>query len=57
MDTQYYTAREVAKALHVSVMTIYRLIDTGDMKAIRVGKSYRIPASAVEDYLTANVVN
>lgn len=57
MDTQYYTAREVAKALHVSVMTIYRLINDGRLKAVRIGETYRIPASAVEDYLAANVVN
>jgi excisionase family DNA binding protein len=34
-------------------MTVYRLIKAGDMAAVRVGRSYRIPDSEVDRYLEA----
>jgi excisionase family DNA binding protein len=47
------TVAEVAHTLRVSKMTIYRLIESGDLSAIRVGRSFRIPARAVEDFISA----
>lgn len=32
-------------------MTIYRLIDSGELPAIRVGRSFRVPESAYRAYL------
>lgn len=46
-----YTIAEVAQLMRVSKMTVYRLVHSGDLPAIRVGKSYRIPVSAVEQIL------
>ena len=46
-----YTIVEVAQILRVSKMTVYRMVHSGDLPAIRVGKSYRVPASAVEGIL------
>jgi len=37
--------------LRVSNMTVYRLINSGAMKAIRIGKSYRIEEAEVDRYL------
>jgi excisionase family DNA binding protein len=51
------TVAEVADALRVSSMTIYRLIKTGDLPAVRVGKSFRIRETDLKDYLTAGVVH
>lgn len=45
------TISEVAEAMRVSKMTVYRLVHAGDLPAIRVGRSYRIPAKALETYL------
>ena len=39
-----YTIVEVAQILRVSKMTVYRMVHSGDLPAIRVGKSYRVPA-------------
>ncbi len=47
----FLTVAEVADAMRVSRMTVYRLVHSGEMPAIRVGKSYRVPASALEQYL------
>ena len=45
------TVAEVAGAMRVSNMTVYRLIKAGDLPAIRVGKNFRIRRSDVESYL------
>jgi len=37
--------------MRVSKMTVYRLVHGGDLPAARVGRSFRVPKRAVEDYL------
>lgn len=39
--------------MRLSKMTIYRLVHSGELPAVRVGRSFRIPEQAVHDYLTA----
>jgi excisionase family DNA binding protein len=46
------TVNEVASILRVSNMTVYRLLKSGQIPAIRVGKNYRIKESDVNDYLS-----
>jgi excisionase family DNA binding protein len=41
------TVSEVAALVRVSKMTIYRMIQKGELPAITVGKSYRVPLAAV----------
>lgn len=48
---QYLTVAEVASAMRVSKMTVYRLVQSGDLPAVRFGRSYRVPIAAVEEYL------
>ena len=50
------TVSEVAAAMRVSNMTVYRLIKTGELPALRVGKNYRIRDADVERYLSARSV-
>jgi excisionase family DNA binding protein len=45
------TVAEVAAAMRVSNMTVYRLIKSGELPALRVGKNYRLRESDVERYL------
>ena len=40
---RFMTVSEVADIMRVSKMTVYRLIHSGEMPAIRVGKSFRVP--------------
>jgi excisionase family DNA binding protein len=50
-------ASEVAKALSISVTSVYRLVRGGDLRSHRFGKGklrprgLRIPESALADYL------
>jgi excisionase family DNA binding protein len=46
------TVNEVAEILRVSNMTVYRLVKSGQIPAIRVGKNYRIKESDVNAYLS-----
>jgi len=50
------TVGEVADAMRVSNMTIYRLIKSGQLAAVRVGKNYRIRESDVDRYLSERSV-
>ncbi|HML00942.1 MAG TPA: excisionase family DNA-binding protein [Acidimicrobiales bacterium] len=45
--------REVAATLRVSNMTVYRLINAGELPAVRVGKSFRLREDDVNRYLAA----
>ncbi|MFF0489621.1 helix-turn-helix domain-containing protein [Nocardia sp. NPDC003482] len=49
--TQFLTVAEVAKLMRVSKMTVYRLVHSGELPAVRVGRSFRVHAKAVHDYL------
>lgn len=50
------TPREVAEVMRVSTMTVYRLIKSGELPAIRVGKHLRIRGHDVAQFLDARVV-
>jgi excisionase family DNA binding protein len=50
------TVGEVAATMRVSNMTVYRLIKSGQLAAVRVGKNYRIRESDVNQYLSVRSV-
>lgn len=57
MADRLLTVVEVASLMRVSNMTVYRLIKSGQMAAIRVGKNYRIRESDVNLYLSDRAVH
>jgi excisionase family DNA binding protein len=52
-EVSFLTVAEVAAMMRVSKMTVYRLVHAGDLPAVRVGRSFRVPEKAVHDYLRA----
>jgi excisionase family DNA binding protein len=50
-EVKFLTVAEVAAAMRVSKMTVYRLVHGGELPAVRVGRSFRVPEDAVNDYL------
>lgn len=48
----FMTVNEVASLLRVSNMTVYRLINAGELPAARIGKSYRIRRGDIDRYLS-----
>ncbi|MFC5369697.1 helix-turn-helix domain-containing protein [Arcanobacterium bovis] len=52
---QFLTVAEVAEITRVSRMTVYRMVHAGELPAVRVGSSYRVPRSALDQLLAGNV--
>ena len=50
-EVRFLTVAEVAAVMRVSKMTVYRLVHSGELTAVRVGRSFRVPEHAVHDYL------
>lgn len=51
----FLTVAEVAGMMRVSKMTVYRMVHSGELPAMRVGRSFRVPEKAVEEYLAAGL--
>jgi excisionase family DNA binding protein len=56
-DVRFLTVAEVADLMRVSNMTVYRLVHSGELPAIRFGRSFRIPETAVEAVLQLPVAD
>lgn len=54
--SEFLTVSEVARLMRVSNMTVYRLIRSGALKAVRVGNRYRLRESDVQQYLDESYV-
>ena len=52
---KFLKVAEVAAALRVSRMSVYRLIHSGDLEAIRFGRNFRVPEHAVDADLRGSV--
>jgi excisionase family DNA binding protein len=55
-EVAFLTVAEVAAVMRVSKMTVYRLVHSAELPAVRVGRSFRVPDQAVHDYLQAAFV-
>jgi len=53
-EKEFLKVSDVARRLNVSQMTILRMIKDGQIEATRIGKSWRIPAKAVERLIEEN---
>lgn len=53
---RFLTVQEVAGLLRVSPMTVYRLIKSADLPAVRVGRSFRVRDSDVDQYLESRFI-
>lgn len=50
------TINEVCKLLKVTRWTVSKLIESGELKASKIGNTYRIKKTDVEDMLNASQV-
>ncbi|MFD6362730.1 excisionase family DNA-binding protein [Streptomyces roseolus] len=50
-EVELLTVQETAQALRVPMVTVHRLVQKGQLPAIRTGRSFRVPAYAVHKYL------
>ena len=56
-EVRFLTVAEVAAIMRVSKMTVYRMVHAGDLPAIRVGRSFRVPEDEVHAYLRTSFVD
>ena len=59
MRANLVTVREAANYLRISARTVYRLIESGQIGAVRIGKQWRIPESDLPGHsqLTGQLVS
>ena len=50
-EIKFLTVAEVATVMRVSKMTVYRLVHSGELASVRVGRSFRVPERVVHEYL------
>jgi excisionase family DNA binding protein len=53
----FLTVAEVAAIMRVSKMTVYRLVHGGELPAVQIGRSFRVPEKAVTEYLSQSIVD
>lgn len=51
------TVQEVANSLKLSVLTIYKYIKEGELKAIEFGGHYRVEKEALDDFVSLHRVS
>jgi excisionase family DNA binding protein len=56
-EVRFLTVAEVAEMMRVSKMTVYRMVHSGDLPAIRFGRSFRVPESAVAEVINQHVAD
>ena len=47
----FYTAQELADKLRVNIMTVYRYLKAGKLKAYKIGKEFRIDKKEFNNFL------
>lgn len=56
-EARFLTVAEVAEVMRVSRMTVYRLVHSGELPAVRFGRSFRVPESAVTEAVNRPVAD
>ncbi len=52
-DKDFYKAEDLAKMLEVNIMTIYRYINAGRLKAHKIGRDFRIEKKEFQAFLNS----
>ena len=52
---RFLTVAEVADVMRVSKMTVYRMVHAGELPAVRMGRSFRVPEKAVSDMIASGL--
>lgn len=55
-EKEFYKAEDLAKLLEVNIMTIYRYIKAGRLKAYKIGREFRIDKIEFKKLLTNSKV-
>jgi len=50
-EKEFYKAEDLSELLEVNIMTIYRYIKAGRLKAYKIGKEFRIDKNEFNEFL------
>lgn len=50
-EIKVYTLEEIAELLHITRRTLYTYVKTGKLKAVKVGKYWRVTEKNLEAFL------
>ena len=50
-EKEFYKAEDLAELLEVNIMTIYRYIKAGRLKAYKIGREFRIDKNEFQSFL------
>ena len=51
MDIKFYTLEEVAELFGVNYQLIYKLVKTGELPSVRIGKMFRVSEAQLKEYM------
>ena len=54
MMSKLFTIKEVAKMFRMNVLTIYEYVREGKLPAVKIGRSYRILESDLNQFIKEN---
>lgn len=50
-DNDILTVEEMMEALYIGRNFAYKLLNSGEIKGFRIGRSWRIPRSSIEEFI------
>ena len=50
------SVEELCELLHVGRTRVYQLLQSGELKGFRLGKTWKIPKIAVEEYIRSSII-
>ena len=56
-EKQFYKAEDLANMLDVNIMTIYRYIKAGKLRAYKIGKEFRVDKNDFNNFLKSVQAN
>ena len=54
--SELLTVKEAADFLKTSKVQVRKMIQSGDLLAVKVGREYRIPTASIKEYIDANLM-
>ena len=55
MENDCLTPRECMNYLYIGKSTFYKLVNSGELPAFRIGKLWRVPKSGLQDFIRKNM--
>ena len=55
VDYEILTPEDVMDYLYIGRNAVYKLLKSGELKAFRVGRNWKIPKKALDEYIDSNI--